>query len=456
MRALLASLAAGLALAVPASAGTFAVLEPAAALPAAEAPNVAGTLLLPPGAFLVNPDPPRELAPEELHDRWARAGAAYGVPWEVLGAINKVETNFGRNMGPSSAGAVGWMQFMPDTWLRWGLDASGDGVADPWDPEDAVFAAARYLAAAGARDDLRRGVFAYNHADWYVDEVLQLAAVYAGGGVDAAFALDRLQVDLEAAQAEVARAADALAAAERAAREAERRAADESLLLSDRLLRQQDAFAAAAEVDARRGELAAAEDALAAARAGAQPAAFAAGALLGAATAGQGYVFPVGGGPALVSVARGHHDYPAADLAAPEGTPVYALADAVVAARYDDPAARCGLGLTLATGDGLRWTYCHLSWIDPAVQPGTPLAAGAFAGLVGSTGNSTGPHLHLQLEPASAYPQELPWFAAFAGSAFRWADEAPAPAPAPVFAVVPAPAEPEPDGEVVEFTLSGS
>ena len=49
----------------------------------------------------------------------------------MLAAINKVETNFGGNMGPSSAGAVGWMQFMPDTWLRWGLDADGDGLADP-------------------------------------------------------------------------------------------------------------------------------------------------------------------------------------------------------------------------------------------------------------------------------------------------------------------------------------
>ena len=82
----------------------------------------------------------------------------------MLAAINKIESNFGRNMGPSSAGAVGWMQFMPSTWLRWGTDANGDGVADPWAPEDAVFSAARYLAAAGGRTDLYRGVFAYNHA----------------------------------------------------------------------------------------------------------------------------------------------------------------------------------------------------------------------------------------------------------------------------------------------------
>jgi len=69
------------------------------------------------------------------------------VPWSVLAAINKVETGFGQNMGPSSAGAIGWMQFMPDTWARWGTDANGDGVADPWNAEDAIYSAARYLAA---------------------------------------------------------------------------------------------------------------------------------------------------------------------------------------------------------------------------------------------------------------------------------------------------------------------
>jgi len=81
-------------------------------------------------------------------------------------------------MGPSSAGDVGWMQFMPDTWLRWGVDADGDGTADPWNATDAVFSAARYLAAAGAGTDLRRAIFAYNHADWYVDDVLRLASSY--------------------------------------------------------------------------------------------------------------------------------------------------------------------------------------------------------------------------------------------------------------------------------------
>ena len=100
------------------------------------------------------------------------AGYQYGIDWRILAAINRVETNLGRNTHVSSAGAVGWMQFMPSTWRRWGTDASGDGVADPYDPQDAIFSAARYLDAAGAQKNLRRAIFAYNHANWYVNEIL--------------------------------------------------------------------------------------------------------------------------------------------------------------------------------------------------------------------------------------------------------------------------------------------
>jgi membrane-bound lytic murein transglycosylase B len=112
-----------------------------------------------------------------LRGIWQAAGNAYGIPWEVLAAINKVETNFGRNLGPSSAGAVGWMQFMPSTWARWGVDANGDGVADPNNPTDAIFSAARYLAGCGGQFDIARAVYCYNHANWYVSEVLGLAAL---------------------------------------------------------------------------------------------------------------------------------------------------------------------------------------------------------------------------------------------------------------------------------------
>ena len=79
-------------------------------------------------------------------------------------------------MSVSSAGAVGWMQFMPGTWRSYGVDASGDGIADPTDPYDAIESAAIYLEASGARRDIRRALFSYNHAWWYVDQVLRIAA----------------------------------------------------------------------------------------------------------------------------------------------------------------------------------------------------------------------------------------------------------------------------------------
>ncbi len=108
------------------------------------------------------------------------AGTEYGIRWEVLAAINEIETDYGRNLNVSTAGAVGWMQFMPATWKQWGVDANKDGVKDPFNPVDAIFGAARYLKAAGADHDLRRGIFAYNHADWYVDSVLLRARTIGG------------------------------------------------------------------------------------------------------------------------------------------------------------------------------------------------------------------------------------------------------------------------------------
>jgi hypothetical protein len=106
------------------------------------------------------------------------AGAEYGIPWQVLGCINRIETAFGTNLNVSSAGAVGWMQFLPSTWSAYGVDANEDGRKDPYNPVDAIFAAARYLRAAGGEEDLRTAIFAYNHADWYVDEVLACATQY--------------------------------------------------------------------------------------------------------------------------------------------------------------------------------------------------------------------------------------------------------------------------------------
>ena len=105
-------------------------------------------------------------------------GTQYGIPWQVLAGINKIETAFGTNLNVSSAGALGWMQFMPATWKAYGIDANGDGRRDPYNPVDAICSAARYLKANGGDSDIRGALFAYNNAGWYVDEVLLYAQQY--------------------------------------------------------------------------------------------------------------------------------------------------------------------------------------------------------------------------------------------------------------------------------------
>ena len=402
---------------------------------------------------------------------WQRDGALYGVPWQVLAAINKVESNFGRNMGPSSAGAIGWMQFMPSTWERWGVDADGDGLANPWSAEDAIAAAARYLAASGGATDISRAVFSYNHAQWYVDEVLQLAQLFGSGGVDATFNLDRLQVSLDQSRKAVVHANRKVLKAERDLRALSRREAvlrrrgASAHLLSDQLALDRRAVQlgvrvsdAKARVSSLQTELSQARQDLAQARDRSLSASFApaAGSLMAAPAYDGQYVFPVGGGPTLVSVSHHHHDYPAADIAAPEGSPVYALADSTVVRSYDTPEGRCGIGLTIDTADGQEWTYCHLSFLDPTVTEGVQLAVGTEVGLVGMTGHATGPHLHLQLDPTTSYPQMQPWFQNFAGVAFRWQDAGPTDSMgsgshARLFAVVPTQTK-ESDAQVVLFT----
>jgi murein DD-endopeptidase MepM/ murein hydrolase activator NlpD len=429
--------------------------------------------------LLVPPAQPQQLSYDELLPIWQAAGQAYGVPWSVLAAINKVESNFGQNMGPSSAGAIGWMQFMPDTWARWGVDANGDGVADPWNAEDAIYSAARYLAATGAATDINSAVFSYNHAQWYVDEVLQLAQQYQGGGVTFSDALNGAQQQLDTAKQAVVDAnarlldAQALLADLQAKTDTLLAAAQAEQSFTDRLNAQKAAAladyrvqAAQADVNARQVELQSAQDALATARDQTSSTAFAlgAGALLGAPTYSDGYVFPVGGGPGLVHVGHTHHDYPAADIAAPEGSQLYALSDGTVTEAWPSPAGNCGIGFTIATTDGLTWTYCHLSYLEPAVTPGASLAAGQPVGLVGHTGHAEGPHLHLQLQPAAGYPQDEPWFQSFAGTAFSWLDTVQAnAAPNPVFAVVgdsqsvsrSLDSASIPAGRVVYFTATG-
>ncbi len=148
--------------------------------------EVGATTAPSPGTFAIPSLPASSCAisgvPPVLIPIYQRASAQYGLGPQgpaILAGINAVETAFGTNLGPSSAGAVGWMQFMPETWATYGVDANGDGVEDPNNPEDAIFAAAGYLKAAGMPADTYGAIFAYNHADWYVEEVLANAGCYA-------------------------------------------------------------------------------------------------------------------------------------------------------------------------------------------------------------------------------------------------------------------------------------
>ncbi len=128
---------------------------------------------------------PKGTRPTTYIELFKASAAQYchGMSWTVLAAIGQIESADGANMGPSSAGALGPMQFLPSTWAQWGIDAFGQtGTPNVMNPYDAVPSAARMLcadgAAAGGRS-LYNAIFDYNHADWYVNEVLALAAEYA-------------------------------------------------------------------------------------------------------------------------------------------------------------------------------------------------------------------------------------------------------------------------------------
>jgi hypothetical protein len=106
-----------------------------------------------------------------------------GMSWTVLAAIGQIESADGTNVGPSTAGALGPMQFLPSTWSEWGITGFGQsGPPDVMNPYDAVPSAARMLCADGAAGGghaLYQAIFDYNHAAWYVNEVLGLAGEYA-------------------------------------------------------------------------------------------------------------------------------------------------------------------------------------------------------------------------------------------------------------------------------------
>src|SRR5204862_4436015 len=106
-----------------------------------------------------------EIPPDQLPVMQA-AAAGCGLPWPILAAVAKVESDFGRNMATSSAGAIGYGQFLPSSWATYGRGGN------PYDYRDAIPSMARYLCAHDGARDLRRALYAYNHAEWYVNDVL--------------------------------------------------------------------------------------------------------------------------------------------------------------------------------------------------------------------------------------------------------------------------------------------
>ena len=329
----------------------------------------------------------------------ASSGAPPGAPMGSRGRYWRRSTRSNPISGATWAqgrpGAVGWMQFMPSTWLRWGVDANGDGVAESGEPGRC------HLLRSPLSRRRRRGkptsggpVFAYNHADWYVNEVLGLASLYGQGSAEALVELDRLQVEVEGLAADRSRdlnptgrgrragahgrshtqraAAIAESGRERSARlrSAGRPESARSWWGIRRVAADGPASAELQERSSPRPETSSRSHAGDRAR-GASFASAACAAPVGADLLGELRFSGRGRPRRQVSVSAGHHDYPAADIAAPEGSPVYALADALVARAWAEPEGNCGIGAMLATADGRTWTYCHLSYLDPAVHAGS-------------------------------------------------------------------------------------
>jgi len=124
-----------------------------------------------------------EIPPEYL-EWFKEAGERYGVLWHVLAAVAKVESSFNPEAvgPPNSTGelARGMMQFLPSTWEKFGVDADGDGVKNPFSAKDAIFGAARYLAHSlkEAKGDIEKALYAYNRSKSYVERVLSISRAY--------------------------------------------------------------------------------------------------------------------------------------------------------------------------------------------------------------------------------------------------------------------------------------
>lgn len=267
---------------------------------------------------------------------YKEAGEKYNIAWTLIAAFHKVETNFGTSETMvSSAGAIGHFQFLPETWLGWsygpnppanvyrnpamiarhggyGVDADGDGIADPYNIKDSAFANANYVSASGGMDNLHDAIYAYNHAEWYVDRVMSYYKMYTNG-----------------------------------------------------------------DYTTSNG---------------------------GGNGGGNGFIIPVDN-PKISSgfvdrinpVTGQAESHKGLDFAQPMGSKIKAAKDGVVVISQYNGAPVSGYGkcIIIQHNDGTWTLYAHQS--ELFVHKGQAVKQGQVIGLVGSTGESTGPHLHLEI-----------------------------------------------------------
>ncbi|SDY82746.1 peptidoglycan DD-metalloendopeptidase family protein [Thermoactinomyces sp. DSM 45892] len=299
--------------------------------------------------WVLSPDG-KKLIPAQYIPIYQEAGKKYGVPWPLLAAIHKVETDFSRNLSVSYTGARGHFQFQPCTWVGWsysgckgtlgnlpnsvditntaliakhggfGVDANGDGKADPYDIHDAVHSAARYLFSNHQKGEDWFGpkgpVWNYNHAQFYIDKVQRYTNLFAS-----------------AQQSESG----------------------------------------------------------------------------GATYTGGKFVWPVKGRiTGVFGEWRGSHSHGGLDIAAPLGTPIYAAADGVVYLSKANPGGY-GWYVGIDHGGGVVTWYGHVYQHQVIVKVGDKVKQGQKIAVVGNNGRSSGPHLHLEVHVKGQKQDPLKW-----------------------------------------------